>query len=91
MMDMAFDEALAQEMDTTVELNSVCNRCSELQRIFNSEVERFLSARVDPFSSISKEILARVTVDMERAKTDLLDHLEACNNRTQRSVFRAAA
>ena len=55
-----------------------CPECKDLYRIFERTRARYAEARTAAFFRISTRIAARKHVDLERAKSDLCEHQEAC-------------
>jgi len=57
---------------------SNCLECKDLNRIFKSELTKYLVARSATFYRISTEFAAKRQVDMERAKNNMEEHLLIC-------------
>jgi len=60
-----------------------CLECKDLNRIFKSELTKYLVARSAAFYRISTEFAAKRQVDMERAKNDMEEHLLICRFATK--------
>jgi hypothetical protein len=55
-----------------------CLECKNFNRVFKSELTKYLVARSAAFYRISTEFAAKRQVDMERAKNDMEEHLLIC-------------
>jgi hypothetical protein len=60
-----------------------CLECKNLNRVFKSELTKYLVARSAAFYRISTEFAAKRQVDMERAKNDMEEHLLICRFATK--------
>jgi len=56
-----------------------CSECESLNRVFESKLTEYLAARSAVLYRISTEFAARQQVDMERAKSDMEDHMSICS------------
>jgi hypothetical protein len=56
-----------------------CPECENLNRVFESKLTGYLSARSAVLYRISTEFAAMQQVDMERAKNDMEEHLSICS------------
>ena len=55
-----------------------CLPCKDLNRVFTLAYKHYDVARNSSFYLVSTEIAACMQVDMERARTALFEHQEAC-------------
>jgi hypothetical protein len=55
-----------------------CLDCRGLERAFQSRLAKYVATRSAAFYRVSTELAAKKQVDMERAKTDLLEHQLIC-------------
>jgi len=60
-----------------------CWECENLNRVFESELAKYLAARSAALYRISTEFAAMQQVDMERAKNDMEEHLLVCRFATK--------
>jgi hypothetical protein len=55
-----------------------CIECENLNRTYESKLTRYLVARSAVLYQISTKFAAKAQVDMERAKSDIEEHLLIC-------------
>jgi len=55
-----------------------CLECRDLERAFQSRLDKYIESRSAAFYRVSTELAAKKQVDMERAKTDLQEHQLMC-------------
>jgi hypothetical protein len=60
-----------------------CPECENLNRIFESKRTEYRAARSAVLYRISTEFAAKQQVDMERAKSDMEEHLSSCSSATK--------
>jgi hypothetical protein len=57
--------------------------CESLNQVFESKLNGYLAARSAVLYQISTEFAAKQQVDMERAKSDMEEHLSSCSSATK--------
>ncbi len=55
-----------------------CLMCKDLERAFESRRRQYIEARSAAYYRVSTELAAYENVEMERAKSDLEEHLLVC-------------
>ena len=60
-----------------------CLICKNLKRAFESRRSQYIEARSAAYYRVSTELAAYKNVDMERAKSDLEEHLLVCVSATK--------
>ena len=55
-----------------------CLMCKDLERAFEYRRSQYIEARSAAYYRVSTELAAYKNVDMERAKSDLQEHLLVC-------------
>jgi hypothetical protein len=67
-----------------------CPRCRELDRALNLMLASYMAARSAAFYRVCSDVAAKIEVDMERAKTVLLEHQIACASAIRAEVANLA-
>lgn len=55
-----------------------CSICKDLERAFEFRRDKYNEARSATYYQVSTELAAYKNVDMERAKSDLVEHQSIC-------------
>jgi hypothetical protein len=55
-----------------------CTECTNLEEAFEARLSKYIEARSAAYYRVSTELAAKKNVDMERAKSDLEEHLLVC-------------